>query len=78
MSREHLPLDIIDILERLEKADNIPFNQLYTLAENCADHYYSKVIKTLILLIFPHTHTNHFGGYKKGFTAPKIVSVWGV
>ena len=51
LAREHLPLDIIEILECLEKADNIPFNQLNTLAENCADHYYSKVIKTLILLI---------------------------
>ena len=51
MAREHLPLDIIDILEHLGKANDIPFNQLYTLAENCADCYYSKVIKTLILLI---------------------------
>ena len=30
LARKHLPSDIIDILERLEKADNIPFNQLYT------------------------------------------------
>ena len=49
--REHLPSDIIDILERLWKADNIPFKQLYSLAKNCADRYYSKVIKTFILLI---------------------------
>ena len=49
--REHLPSDIINILERLGKADNIPFNQLYSIAENCADRYYSKVIKTFILLI---------------------------
>ena len=46
-----LPGDIIDILERLGKADNIPFNQLYYIAENCADHYYSKVIETLITLL---------------------------
>ena len=32
LAREHLPLDIIDILECLGKTDNIPFNQLYTLA----------------------------------------------
>ena len=51
IAREHLPLDIIEILECLGKVHNIPFNQLYTLAENCADHYYSKVIKTLVLLI---------------------------
>ena len=51
LAREHLPSDIIDILERLRKADNIPFNQLYYLAENCADRYYSKVIKTFVFLI---------------------------
>ena len=28
LTKEHLPGDIIDILERLGKADNIPFNQL--------------------------------------------------
>ena len=33
------------------KADNIPFNQLYYIAENCADHYYSKVIETLISIL---------------------------
>ena len=45
MAKEHLPSDIIDILERLRKADNITFNQLYYIAENCTDRYYSKVIK---------------------------------
>ena len=49
--KEHLPGDIVDILERLGKADNIPFNQLYYIAENCADHYYSKVIKTFMALL---------------------------
>ena len=48
LAKEHLPGDIIDILERLGKADNIPFNQLYYIAENCADRYYSKVIETFI------------------------------
>ena len=51
LAKEHLPADIIDILERLGKADNIPFNQLYYIAENCADCYYSKVIKTFVTLL---------------------------
>ena len=41
----------MDILERLGKADNIPFNQLYYIAENCADRYYSKVIETFVALL---------------------------
>ena len=40
-AKEHLPGDIIDILQQ---ADNIPFNQLYNLAEDCTDRYYTKVI----------------------------------
>ena len=36
-AKEHLPKDIINILELLGKADNIPINQLYNLAEDCAD-----------------------------------------
>ena len=51
LAKEHLPADIIDILERLGKADNIPFNQLYYIAKNCADHYYSKVIETFVALL---------------------------
>ena len=51
LAKEHLPGDIVDILERLGKADNIPFNQLYYIAENCADHYYSKVIETFISIL---------------------------
>ena len=39
LTKDHLPGDIIDILERLGKADNIPHNQLYYIAENCADRY---------------------------------------
>ena len=46
-TKENLPTDIINILELLGKADNIPFNQLYNLAEYCADKYYTKVIKLL-------------------------------
>ena len=49
--KEHLPGDIIDILECLGKADNIPFNQLYSLTEDCADKYYTKVIQTLMHLM---------------------------
>ena len=45
LANEHPPGDIIDILERLGKADHIPHNQLYYIAENCANHYYSKVIE---------------------------------
>ena len=51
LAKEHLPGDIVDILERLSKADNIPFNQLYYIAKNCADRYYSKVIETLVALL---------------------------
>ena len=50
-AKEYLPTDIINILELLGKADNIPFNQLYSLAEDCADRYYMKVIKTLMCLL---------------------------
>ena len=50
-AKEHLPKDIINILELLGKADNIPFNQLYNLVEDCADRYYTKVIKALIQLL---------------------------
>ena len=50
-AKEHLPKDVINILELLGKADNIPFNQLYCLAEDCTDRYYTKVIKTLTQLL---------------------------
>ena len=50
-AREHLPQDIVEIPELLGKADNIPFNQLYNLAQDCADHYCTKVIKTLTHLL---------------------------
>ena len=51
LAKEHLPGDIIDILERLGKADHIPHNQLYYIVERCADHYYTKVIKTFVALL---------------------------
>ena len=50
-AKEHLPGDIIDILAHLGKVDNIPFKQLYSLAEDCADRYYTKVIQTLTHLM---------------------------
>ena len=49
LAKQHLPADIIDILVCLGKVDNIPFNQLYYIAENCADRYYMKVIETSII-----------------------------
>ena len=55
-AKEHLPKDIINILELLDKADNILFNQLYNLVEDCADRYYTKVIKTLTHLLKSSFH----------------------
>ena len=49
--KEHLPKDIITILESLGKVNNTPFNKLYYLAENGADQYYMSVIKTFIEII---------------------------
>ena len=51
LAKQHLPADIIDILKCLGKANNIPFNQLYYIMENCVDHYYSKVIETFVAII---------------------------
>ena len=50
-AKEHLPTDIINILELLGKVDNIPLNQLYNLTEDCTYRYYTKVIKTLTRLL---------------------------
>ena len=50
-AREHLPQDIIRILERLGKVETTPFDKLYYLAENCADHYYTKVIQPFVKII---------------------------
>ena len=38
-------------MERLGKVDNMPFDKLYYLAENCADCYYTSVIKTFMEII---------------------------
>ena len=50
-AREHLPQDIIRILERLDKVETTPFDKLYYLAQNCTDCYYTKVIQTFVELI---------------------------
>ena len=50
-AREHLPHDIVEILELLGKADNNPFIQMYNLAQDCVDHNYTKVIKILTDLL---------------------------
>ena len=55
-AKEHLPKDIINILELLGKTDNILFNQLHNLVEDCADRYYTKVIKTLTQLLKSSFH----------------------
>ena len=44
----HLPKDIITILERLGKVNNTPFDKLYYSAEICADCYYTGIIKTFV------------------------------
>ena len=54
-TREHLPPDIIKILEHLGKVESIPFDKFYYLAQNCADRYYTKVIQTFIELIKRNT-----------------------
>ena len=72
LAKEHLPGDIIDILERLGKADNILFNQLYYIAENCVDRYYSKVIETFISYFeMPICRSSTaFGKYSSKFKIP--------
>ena len=50
-TKDYLLSDIINILKLLGKTDNIPFNQLYNLTEDCTDRYYMKVIKTLTRLL---------------------------
>ena len=51
LAKQHLPANVIDILECLGKADNIPFNKLYYIMENCTDRYYTKVIETFVSII---------------------------
>ena len=50
-AKDHLPKDIITILERLGKVDNTPFDKLYYVDKNCTDCYYTSVIKTFIEII---------------------------
>ena len=58
-AKKHLPKDIINILELLGKADNIPSNQLYNLTEDCKDRYYTKIIKTLTQLLKSSFNDRH-------------------
>ena len=51
LAKQHLPADIIDILECLGKSNNIPFNQLYYITDNYTNRYYSKVIETFVSII---------------------------
>ena len=48
LAKEHLPGDIIDILERLGKVDNIPFNQLYYIAILHSYVYYIELCRSLL------------------------------
>ena len=50
-AKDHLPKDIITILERLGKVENTQFDKLYYFTENCADRYYTSVIKTFVKII---------------------------
>ena len=50
-AKDHLPQDIITILERLGKVKNTPFSKLYYLAENCADCYYTSIIKIFVEIV---------------------------
>ena len=53
-AKEHLPNDIIEILDLLGKSDNVPINQLYNLAHRCTDRYYTQVITSLVQLLKRH------------------------
>ena len=57
-AKDHLPKDIITILERLGKVDNTPFDKLYYLAENCTNQCYMSIIKTFVEII-KHSAVDH-------------------
>ena len=50
-AKDHLPKDIITILERLGKVDNMPFDKFYYLVESCTVRYHRSVIKTFVGII---------------------------
>ena len=50
-AKDHLLQDIITIIERLGKVENTPFDKLYYLTENCADCYYTSIIKTFVKIV---------------------------
>ena len=77
-AREHLPKDIVEILELLGKSDNIPFNQLYNLEQDCANHDNTKVIKTLTHLLkcnFTDRQTDSLSEYSKSIEIFEVT--WG-
>ena len=47
-------------MAHLRKVDNIPFNQLYSLTEDFADRYYTKVIQTFTHLMKNSFHNRQF------------------
>ena len=51
LHEDHLPQDIITILERLGKVENTPFDKLYYLTESCADCYYTSITKTFVKIV---------------------------
>ena len=59
LAKQHIPAEIIDILECLGKADNIPFNQLYYITENCTDTI-RKLSKHLCLLLKDNSLTTSY------------------
>ena len=54
-TREHLPQEIIRMLEHLGKVESTPFDKLYSLTQNCTDCYYTKVIQTFVELVKRNT-----------------------
>ena len=49
--KDHLPQDIITILERLGKVKNTLFDKFYYHAENRVDRYYTSIIKTFVEIV---------------------------
>ena len=50
-TKDHLPKDIILILARLGKVDNMPFDKCYYLAKSCTNCYHTSIIKTFVEII---------------------------
>ena len=50
-AKDHLLQAKITIFKRLGKVENTPFDKLYYLVENCADQYYTRIIKTFVEIV---------------------------